>query len=74
MAPGAYSSKKSNRLSARQSNTEYPFESSDGTIKLPFEEISMDDLSAVFKVNRKIIPQIIKYLETTELAPSNIFE
>ena len=73
MAPGAYSPKRSIKMNTRQSNTEYPFESSDGTIKLPYEEISMDDLGAVFKVNRKIIPQIVKYLETTELAPSNIF-
>jgi len=72
MAPGASSSTAKMEDLLRQPNTEYPFEITEGIIKLPCEEITDNDVATALKISKRLVFEIKKYLDSAELAPSNV--
>ena len=72
MAPGASYENAGINMLLKQVNTEYPFIALDGTVKLPCQEISRNDVIAALKIMCPLILHIRKYLEVIGLAPSYI--
>lgn len=67
MAPGGSLDRARLEDLLNQPNTEYPFRTSGGDIKLPCQEITIDDVVAALRITKPLVTSVEKSLEVAGL-------